>query len=155
MILEERIWIDCEMNKVYEAVADPYRWKEIIPNVSEVCVIYDDGRNQEFTITVEKPTGPETARTIRYCLENKILVFQPKCPHKVRKVQAEWLFLKDNSKTIVVARRELELEEINDENQMTKEENLYFEKFKTNLTKLLKLNLIAFKNHLEHNAYPK
>jgi hypothetical protein len=70
-------------------------------------------------------------------------------------VQAEWLFLKDNSKTIVVARRELELEEINDENQMTKEENLYFEKFKTNLTKLLKLNLIAFKNHLEHNAYPK
>jgi ribosome-associated toxin RatA of RatAB toxin-antitoxin module len=69
---------------VYQALFNLKGWPELLPHVKAIDVLYDDGRYQEFlmTVTSETDAGTLTVRSVRLCDEVswRIEFFQPKPP---------------------------------------------------------------------------
>lgn len=146
MLVEESIVINSNLNKVYEAFLDLEYWQEILPDVLDVKILYDDGQNQEFLMTVDRPTGNETIRGIRYCFNNSSLeLFQPVPPPGVKKMVGKWNFIDKKDAVIVNAKRNFELMS-SDKNDNIGEKT---EAFAKKLRNYLSTNLELFKNAIE------
>ncbi|WP_180235970.1 SRPBCC family protein [Bacillus wiedmannii] len=110
--ITREILIDAPIKEVYDAYADPENWKYVLSDVLDVNTIYDDGRNQEFNMTVERNFKPETVRSIRYCTPyKKIELFQPVPPPQVETMSGTWEFIDVENQTKVVASRQFDLKE--------------------------------------------
>jgi|GEM_PF-1953965 len=80
-------------DEVYALLARVAEWPQVLPHCEAVEVLYDDGQNQEFLMTVRTPRGQEVFRSIRRCNEQdlSIFYFQPKPPRVLRSHQGTWV----------------------------------------------------------------
>lgn len=110
MIVTQHVHIRRPAVEVYGAFADLNRWVDILPDTLGVEVLYFDGYNQEFTMTVRRPNGPETVRGVRYCrapIELELVQTIP--PPGLRHMKGRWTFTEDAAGTSVSAIRDFEL----------------------------------------------
>lgn len=108
-MLTETIQIQVNPQKAYDAFANIRGWAEILSDVVDVEVLYDDGRHQEFRMTVSRPTGHETVRGIRFCARPHIELVQPEPPPGFRRMMGLWTIERKGTGTEVNARRSFEL----------------------------------------------
>src|SRR3954449_7351086 len=108
--ITETVVVRRPVEEVYDAFADLTRWPEILPDTVGVEVLYFDGYNQEFTMTVARPAGPETVRGVRYCRPPfELELVQTVPPPAFTRMRGRWRFRPDGDATVVVAARSFEL----------------------------------------------
>lgn len=140
MIVTQSVHIRRPVAEVYDAFADLNRWVDVLPDTLGVEVLYFDGYNQEFTMTVRRPNGPETVRGVRYCRPpTELELVQTIPPPGLRRMKGRWTFTEDATGTTVSATRDFSV--IGDEST----EPAFAEK----LSILLLTNLNCFKKTLE------
>jgi hypothetical protein len=109
-MIQEQIQIDAPLSRVYETFAGLSHWQAALPDVLGIEVLYDDGRHQEFLMTVERQNGPETIRGIRYLQQpDCIELFQPVPPPGFRRMCGTWHFRRVDGSTEVRAARNFDL----------------------------------------------
>ncbi len=141
MKITREILIQASIQQVYGAYADIEGWKEVLDDVVDVQINYDDGIHQEFEMTVQRNNGHETVHSLRFCYPfSAIEIFQTKPPPLFETMYGVWQFtLKDNH-VLVRASREFEIKKdyIFDSHILEKflEKNLYlFKKWIENCKK--------------------
>ncbi|NNG38500.1 hypothetical protein HJ588_04320 [Flexivirga sp. ID2601S] len=81
--------------RAYEALFDLTQWQRLLPHILQLDVAYDDGRYQEFYMTVASEAEgqpPLTVRSVRNCGPNVIEFFQPVPPKFLRHHGGIWRF---------------------------------------------------------------
>lgn len=79
--------------EVYAALFDMGRWADRLVHVTGIDVHYDDGRNQEFHMTVESGDDVTlTVRSVRCCHDGVIDFFQPVPPPYLTHHGGTWRF---------------------------------------------------------------
>lgn len=141
-MIQEQIQIEAPLPRVYDVFAALSHWKAALPDVLGIEVLYDDGRHQEFLMTVERPAGPETIRGIRYldqpdCIE----LFQPVPPPGFRRMCGSWHFKQVGASTEVRATRVFDLEDPGATAVVS-----------AKLRQFLSTNLGLFKSYIEHGS---
>ncbi len=149
MKIKQSIMINAPLDRVYNAFYDLNTWQSILPDVSQVDVIYDDGLHQEFTMAVTRPNGEEMIRGIRFCKLNRSLdLFQPIPPPNVERMWGVWRFEQISGSTQVNVEREFTLHtdkfDFDDLNRAQLQ-------FAGMLEHYLQTNLNYFKEALEHD----
>jgi ribosome-associated toxin RatA of RatAB toxin-antitoxin module len=140
-MLVETVAIERDVRDVYRAFADITYWKQVLPDVLGVELLYDDGRHQEFTMTVSRPSGAETVRGIRFCEgDRRIELVQPQPPPSFRRMVGVWTFEAEGNATRVKAERWFELKDASVGP---------LEGFRDRIATYLRTNLAHFKSHLE------
>lgn len=93
----ETLTISCPVDRVYNALFKVSEWPQHLPHVQEIELTYDDGRYQEFWMTVASETdgSPLRVRSIRNCRHREIEFFQPQPPRFLRHHAGIWRFLPD------------------------------------------------------------
>jgi aromatase len=89
---EESLTISAPPERVYELLQLAVEWPRLLPHCRAVDMRYDDGRNQEFVMTVDVRGSDERIRTIRRCNTHgqNITYFQPEPPPVLRVHTGEW-----------------------------------------------------------------
>jgi aromatase len=88
---EESLTIAAPVEQVYALLQRAADWPELLPHCRSVDLRYDDGRNQEFVMTVDVRGTEEHIRTIRRCARNaSITYFQPEPPPLLSQHVGEW-----------------------------------------------------------------
>lgn len=81
---------------VYEAMVNIEAWTKFLPHIKAVNVLYNDGRYQEFTMTVDSETeaGDLTVRSVRLCdqMNLQIDLFQVEPPPFLKHHAGGWKF---------------------------------------------------------------
>ena len=105
--VEETIVVDVPVQVIYDLYADLDAWPRVLPDVVAVEARYFDGYNQEFSMTVSRPGGPETVRGIRYCRPPRELeMCQFDTPPMLSRMSGRWTFEgPENGPTTVRAQR--------------------------------------------------
>lgn len=144
-MISESITIHQDLKTVFNAFFDLDNWKQVLPDVLEVEVLYDDGYHQEFLMTVERPNGTETIRGIRFCEPNsQIELFQAVPPPGFKSMTGRWTFQPQQDTITVTAERWFTLAS-NAHGQLTQADHEIGEKLRGYLRK----NLELFKASLE------
>lgn len=147
MNIIEVVEIDHTIDRVYTTFADLPRWCEILPDVLGIEILYFDGYNQEFTMTVERPAGPETVRGIRYCRPpHELEIFQPVPPPGLQSMSGRWVFAEGPHGTTVTATRKFQLKPGDPRSEEAEQQ------FGQRLQLLLRNNLLLFKKAIEHDG---
>ena len=140
MKLSKSILIDAPLQIVYGVYADINLWKEVMDDVINVKVYYDDSRHQEFDMTVLREGKKETVHSIRFCYPcSAIEIFQTKPPPSMKTMSGVWEFSTHENKSLVKATRNFEIKEGNVFNQSI-------------LEKFLDRNLSSFKKWIEDHV---
>lgn len=90
----ERAVFPVGVDRAYAALLDLTQWERLLPHILKLDVAYDDGRYQEFWMTV-RATGdgsPLTVRSVRNCTPPTIEFFQPEPPAFLRHHGGIWRF---------------------------------------------------------------
>lgn len=142
MKIVKEIEICAPLSNVYQAYADIRLWKQVLDDVVDVQVMYDDGLHQEFEMTVRRENRHETVRSIRFCFPLKsIEMFQTQPPPYFKKMAGIWSFHSHyREKTMVQAVREFESHGNSAIQSAT-------------LEKFLERNLSAFKQWIETHPF--
>lgn len=110
MRIVEEMLVEAPAARVYGVYADLSRWPEVLPDVLRVEVHYEDGYNQEFSMTVERPAGEETVRGVRYCRPaHELELVQTTPPPGLSRMVGVWTFTPEGDRTRVTASREFAL----------------------------------------------
>lgn len=145
-MISEQLVIEREVTAVYRAFEDLQYWRQVLPDVLGVEVLYDDGRQQEFLMTVERPAGPETVRGFRFLVpQQRIELVQPQPPPGFKRMAGVWTFTPGARGTLVEARRTFELATGGDPEQARRATEETAQKLRGYLRK----NLELFKAALE------
>ena len=82
-------------DRVFRGFANLHFWELVLPDVLGIEVLYQDACHQEFKMTVSRPGGPETVRSIRVLCapRQKSDIFQPEPPPNFRAMSGVWSFL--------------------------------------------------------------
>jgi hypothetical protein len=108
--ITERASFNRPVEEVYDAFADLSRWPAILPDTLDVDVLYFDGYNQEFAMTVDRPAGPETVRGVRYCRPPyELELVQTIPPPGFARMCGRWQFGSTDAGSVVIATREFRL----------------------------------------------
>ncbi|MCA2711299.1 MAG: hypothetical protein IM473_14620 [Microcystis sp. M015S2] len=98
--------INCDDRAAYQALFKLEDWTKFLPHIQAINVLYDDGRYQEFTMTVvsEKDAGTLTVRSVRLCDGDKgtISFFQPEPPKFLTHHAGGWQFIPIDDQTCQV-----------------------------------------------------
>lgn len=139
-MIAETIFVRRNLASVYSAFADLNNWTQVLPDILDVEVLYDDHYHQEFLMRVERPTGIETIRGIRFCSPTeRIEIFQPVPPPLFSRMVGVWTFKAVEEGTEVKAERWFHL----------KDKNASVEVAGEKLRGYLQKNLGLFKESLE------
>ncbi|MGW3044858.1 SRPBCC family protein [Kitasatospora sp. NPDC001159] len=86
--------IEAPLDAVYGALFEVREWPQYLPHVQEIDVRYDDGRYQEFFMTVASETDGSQlrVRSIRNCRPGEIEFFQPEPPEFLKHHGGIWRF---------------------------------------------------------------
>ena len=137
MKITKQITIQAPIETVYGWYADIQKWKEVMDDVVNVAISYDDGCHQEFDMTVRRDHSEETVHSIRFCYPcSSIEIFQTKPPPLFSSMSGIWKFRTEKDATIVEATREFEVQK-----------GLSFDA--SILEKFLERNLSCFKKKIE------
>ncbi len=140
MKVMKQIEICAPREVVYGVYADIRRWKDVLTDVRAISIFYDDGRHQEFDMTVKRGDKDETVHSVRFCYPcHSIEIFQTKPPPLLSKMSGIWTFSSEGEMTSVQAIREFEIKQ-----------GYGFDI--TLLEKFLEHNLKSFKNWIEKSA---
>lgn len=140
MKIQRELFINAPVGVVYSTYADIMKWKDVMDDVVDVTLFYDDSRHQEFDMTVQRPTGQETVHSVRFCYPDaSIEMFQTKPPPYFKSMSGVWTFKAENNGTLVQASRIFELKEDANFNSSM-------------LEKFLDKNLASFKQWIESRA---
>ena len=91
--LVEDIVIHAPWSAVYERLHRVAAWPLLLPHVVSIDVIYDDGRYQEFNMTVRSADDSRLrVRSIRRCGDRDIRFFQPEPPPYLASHGGGWTF---------------------------------------------------------------
>ncbi|MGW6625958.1 SRPBCC family protein [Nocardia sp. NPDC055002] len=147
MRISESIRIMAPIEITYSAFEDLERWPTVLPDTLRVEVLYDDRYNQEFTMTVARPSGPETVRGVRYCRRPfELEIFHITPPPFVKRMSGRWTFSDTGDFTTVSADREFE---ICDDAKGPDGVFLDAEQFAVKLAENLRTNLALFRDAIE------
>lgn len=83
------------IDRAYDALFDLTQWQRLLPHILKLDVVYDDGRYQEFYMTVASEAEgqpPLRVRSVRNCFDNAIEFFQPTPPKFLRHHGGIWRF---------------------------------------------------------------
>lgn len=140
MKLVKEISIKAPADKIYHAYANIQGWKDVLNDVMNVNVYYDDGYHQEFDMTVQRENKQETVHSIRFCYPHTAIeIFQTTPPPHFTRMSGSWKFISNNKDTLVQATREFDIRP-----------NAQFDV--AILEKFLIHNLSSFKNWIEKSA---
>jgi hypothetical protein len=92
MNVVEEVKVDVPPGELYALYCDLERWPEVLEDVQSVDVLYADGYQQEFTMTVTRPGGPETVRGVRYCRGRELELCQFTTPPTLSRMRGRWTF---------------------------------------------------------------
>ena len=141
-MVEQSVIIKAPLARVFDAFADLLKWRRILPDVVDVSMLYEDGRHQEFLMTVERGGQHEQIRGIRYVYPGeKIELFQPNPPPGFKSMTGEWRFRAVDGGTEVLVKRFFSLL---DETPAKREEISH------NLQHYLQTNLRRFGDYLQN-----
>jgi aromatase len=109
---EESLTISAPPERVYALLQLAADWPRLLPHCRAVDMRYDDGRNQEFVMTVDVRGSEERIRSIRRCNTHggNITYFQPEPPPVLRAHTGEWRVEPVPGGTRVVSWHAVELE---------------------------------------------
>jgi hypothetical protein len=141
-MIQAQIRIDAPLPRVYEAFAGLSHWQAALPDVLGVEVLYDDGRLQEFLMTVERPNGAETIRGVRFLEPDSIELFQPVPPPGFTRMCGAWHFRDAGGSTEVTATRTFEVKDAAATAAVADK-----------LRGFLRTNLALFKSYVEHASH--
>lgn len=87
------------LERSYQALFDLTQWQRLLPHILDIDVRYDDGRYQEFLMTVKSETdgAPLTVRSVRNCTPGVIEFFQPEPPAFLAHHGGIWRFRRRNA----------------------------------------------------------
>jgi len=140
MKIMKDIEINAPIEFTYNTYADILRWKDVLKDVRDVSVYYDDGFHQEFDMTVKRDDKEETVHSVRFCYPlHSIEIFQTKPPPHLSRMSGTWNFSAHSTGTHVQASREFEIKQ-----------GSHFDI--SILEKFLEINLKSFKDWIETNA---
>jgi ribosome-associated toxin RatA of RatAB toxin-antitoxin module len=140
--ISQSVVVEAPIEDVYGTFADLDRWVDVLPDCLAVEVLYADGYQQEFTMTVDRPAGPETVRGVRYCRAPRELeLVQTTPPPKLGRMCGRWRFSERDGRTTVVAQRDFELLDAEASE----------EAFAAGLGRTLRHNLELFREAIEHD----
>lgn len=146
MRISESIIVTAPIDRTYRAFADLDRWPAILPDTVDVDVSYFDGYNQEFSMTVLRPEGPETVRGFRYCrfpVQLELVHTTP--PPVMSRMSGLWDFTeRQDGTTTVTATRQFALKPAGEGGPAVAEEQ-----FALGLSSILRTNLQRFKEAIE------
>jgi ribosome-associated toxin RatA of RatAB toxin-antitoxin module len=147
MEITESIHVDAPPERAYAPLADLSTWPRILPDTLGVDILYSDGYNEEFTMTVQRPAGPETIRGIRYCrAPYELELVQTTPPPGFARMTGRWTFTPEDGGTRITAQRRFErLPSVEGEDPGPTEEQVAF-----TLGGLLRGNLALFREAIEH-----
>jgi aromatase len=93
--------VDCDVDTAYEALFRLEGWPKLLPHVRAVDVLYDDGRYQEFLMTVDSDPGQIEVRSVRNCDKENLHIefFQPTPPKFLKHHAGGWNFTKVDDNT--------------------------------------------------------
>ena len=107
---EEELTIAGPIEAVYGLLERVRDWPGLLPHCRAVEVRYDDGRDQEFMMTVDVRGREERLRSIRRCTPtSSITYFQPEPPPVLKRHAGEWLLEPAPGGVRVVSRHTVEL----------------------------------------------
>lgn len=110
MNLIREVTISASPKKVYSAYADILLWQEVLDDIIDITVSYDDSLHQEFEMTVLRGNHQETVRSIRFCRpEHSIEMFQTQPPPLFKSMSGVWKFSQHDEGTLVQAVRFFEV----------------------------------------------
>jgi acyl carrier protein len=91
--LVEQIVVHAPWAEVYDGLLHVEAWPSLLPHIDRIDVVYDDGRYQEFWMTVRSTDGSTIrVRSIRRCGDREILFFQPEPPRYLARHSGGWKF---------------------------------------------------------------
>lgn len=110
MQITESIVVEAPRQTIFDLYRDLTIWPHVLADVAAVEVLYDDGYNQEFTMTVARSGGPETVRGIRYCRSpHELEMCQFTTPPMLKRMSGRWTFEEiDEHRTRLNAERSFE-----------------------------------------------
>ena len=147
MNITESVFISEDIFIVFEAFANLQCWTKILPDVTTVDVLYDDGKNQEYLMTVKRQDAHETIRGIRYIRPPfEIELFQPVPPPNLKRMVGIWQFKRVERGTLVTATRKFKLQ-ADPASSLTYKQRV--REFSENLRNYLRTNLSLFKTEIE------
>lgn len=139
-MIESSIIIKSDLQSVFDAFYHLPHWVNVLHDVIDVDLQYDDGTHQVFTMTVVRPSGMETVRGIRIADKHvSITLCQTTPPPGFLKMHGYWYFTPAAEGVFVRAVRDVKWVE---PEATGKREG--------NLRDCLTRNLITFKEHLEN-----
>lgn len=140
MQIVKGITIDASLEAAYGAYADIRCWGDVLSDVIDVHVYYDDTLHQEFDMTVQRGDHQETVHSIRFCYPcSAIEIFQTKPPPLFKSMSGVWTFTPEGKGTAVRATRRFEM----------KKDSTFDA---TILEGFLEKNLTSFKTWIEKNS---
>ena len=142
-MIRESIVINRDVATVYSAFSSLEFWQQVLTDILDVKVRYNDSHHQEFLMTVQRPKGPETIRGIWFCKPNRsIELFQPEPPPGFKRMTGVWTFEEANGGTQVSVKRQFEL--------LPSDSGPTTEEVAAKLREFLQRNLNLFKAQLEY-----
>ncbi|NNG38501.1 hypothetical protein HJ588_04325 [Flexivirga sp. ID2601S] len=147
MNVVDTLTIDAPRDRIFDTFADLTQWPRILPDTVGVEVLYHDGFNQEFTMTVLRPAGEETVHGFRYLRRpHQLELVQTTPPPIMTYMNGVWDFTTNqDGSTVVTASRVFELRSVEDGGPAGDEAQ-----FAEKLRGLLHHNLTLFKEAIEN-----
>jgi len=82
---------ECNINVVYNALFAMEEWDNLLPHVKAIETLYNDGKYQEFRMTVESAKGDISVRSVRRCEPSTAIdFFQPDPPAYLKHHAGGW-----------------------------------------------------------------
>jgi hypothetical protein len=142
----ESVEVASPVEEVYAAFAVLTRWPEILPDTVGVEILYTDGYNEEFTMTVSRPGGLETVRGVRYQRPSAELeLVQTTPPPGFSQMNGNWSFIATATGTEVIASRRFKLAADDERDPSVVAHGL---------SRILQQNLGLFREAVERNGRP-
>ncbi|WNG34354.1 hypothetical protein F0U61_12470 [Archangium violaceum] len=107
---EEQLVIAAEPEAIFELLKRADEWPRLLPHCHSVEMVYDDGHQQEFIMTVSTQAGQERIRTVRHCNPYScVSYFQSEPPPLIQIHTGEWLLEPVSGGVRVTSRHLVEL----------------------------------------------
>lgn len=99
---KDSIYINSSEHEMMNSLWNLNGWEEKLPHIKKINVLYDDGYNQEFLMTVQTNDIPVTVRSIRRLASNNVIeFFQPEPPAYLLHHAGSWL-IENNPEGLLV-----------------------------------------------------
>lgn len=96
----------------YSLLSDIHKWPDILPHCTDVKVIYEDAKYQEFVMEIIGDSGNEHFRSIRQCDRDTLTIsyFQPEPPALLKKHSGRWVMQARGGRTEIIVEHSIHID---------------------------------------------